>query len=131
MEEAIVRDVVHDKADLIAVTCEHDARPAFCVAGAEDVAHHVRADVVAPGFDPLAHELLHVVLVAGWTRRLDELLEEIFAVLVHVRTGILAPLDDQCNRQWRATRFAAVDRETADGWLIGRDNAVEIKQVLA
>jgi hypothetical protein len=83
MQEPFVRDVLHNKPDLIAVAGEHDTRFASGIANAKDVAHDIGTDVVAPGPNPLPHELLHIVLVAGRARRFDESFEKIFAVGVH------------------------------------------------
>jgi hypothetical protein len=83
MQESFVRDVLHNKPDLIAVASEHDARFAFGIANAKNVAHDVGPHAVAPRLNALANELLHIVLVTGWARRLDESFEKIFAVGVH------------------------------------------------
>ena len=66
-----------------AYDAELAAWPSVGVARSEDVPHHIRADVVAPRADALPHDLLHVVFVTGGTGRLDEVLEEIFAVRIH------------------------------------------------
>src|SRR4029077_7488928 len=89
--------VLHNKPDLVAVAGEHDARFAFGIANAKDIAHDIGTDVVAPRPNPLAHELLHIVLVTGRAWRFDELLEKIFTVGVHDLRNNLASM--RCIRQ--------------------------------
>src|SRR5512140_2889406 len=71
VQESFVRDVLHNKPDLIAVASEHNARFAFGIANAKHVAHDVGPHAVAPRPNPLANELLDIVLVARWAWRLD------------------------------------------------------------
>ena len=83
MQEPVVGDVINDKPDLIAVPGEHHARPAVRIAHAEDIAHDVRADAIAPGRDSVSDELLNIMLIARRTGRFDKLFEKLFAVGVH------------------------------------------------
>ena len=70
---------------------EHDARFAFRIANTKHVAHDIGPHTVAPRPNPLANELLYIVLVTGWARRLDESFEKIFAVGVHDLGSKLCP----------------------------------------
>ena len=73
MQKTFVRDVLHDEADLIAVSGEHDTRFAFGIAKAKNVAHDISADAVAPGSNALSDDLLHLVLVARRAWGFDKL----------------------------------------------------------
>src|SRR5215469_2265643 len=81
--ESFVGDVLYNKSDLIAVASEHNAWFAFGIANAKDVTHDVGAHAVAPRPNPLANELLHIVLISGWAWRLDKSFEKIFAIGIH------------------------------------------------
>src|SRR5262249_4765443 len=83
VQESFVCNVLHNKPDLIAVASQHDPRFAFGIANAKHVPHDIGPHAVAPWPNPLANELLHIVLVTGWARRLDESFEKVFAVSVH------------------------------------------------
>src|SRR5205085_794513 len=83
VKKTFVRDVVNNKANLIAVAGQHDPRFAAGITNTEYISHYVRADLIAPELDPVAYELLHVVFIAGGTGRFDKSGKESFAVRVH------------------------------------------------
>src|SRR5436853_118025 len=69
--------------DVVAVAGMHDPRPGGRVSNTEEVAHHVRPDAVAPWLNPLSHQFLDIVFVAGWARGFHQPPEKAFAVAVH------------------------------------------------
>jgi hypothetical protein len=76
IEEAILVDVLHHQADLIAVAGEHDARLAARVQDRKDVAVAVRAHFIRIGTGPGADHLLHGTFEAGRAGGLEKIFEK-------------------------------------------------------
>ncbi len=76
VEEARVVDVLHHQADVVAVAVEQDARPAARVARRDHVAVEIGAHLVGVLAREVAHQRLHLLLVAGGLGVQQELVEE-------------------------------------------------------
>ena len=67
VEVALVVDVFHHEADLVAVTGEHDDGPFLALDQAEAIPEDVGLDVIRVFLNPVAENLLHRLFVAGRT----------------------------------------------------------------
>ena len=98
VKEAIVVDVLHHEADLIAVAGEHDARRPFSLLPAavrdrmtdgKHIAVTVGAHFIGVVGGPGADHILYGTFVSGGTGRFEEFLKKSVRRLVHGREALL------------------------------------------
>ena len=83
VEEAVVVDVLHHQADLVAVAGKHDARLAARMHDGHDIAVAVGADLVRVFSCPGSDHVLNRPFETGRTRSLKKLVEERQGTFLH------------------------------------------------